>query len=138
MSQENTTQKTKGTQMPPNRRQRRYMIKQNGMLRYLSKMDFFHTKKSAIRAQNIENGYKMQEARLDAIEKANYERLEATLKHAKETWANTGYIVAEIAMLEKAWALANVKNKETYQQDKKESKRLMKEAKASLLARNNK
>lgn len=140
MSQENTTQKTEErvAQMPPNRRQRRYMMKQNGMLRYLSKLDFFHPTKAAIRAQNIENGRKIQEARLDAIEKTQAERLESTLKNMKETWAGIGYNESEIVQLEEAWAMTAVKDKETYQQDKKESRRLMKEAKASLLARNNK
>lgn len=140
MSQENTTQKTEGkvAQLPPNRRQRRYMMKQNGMLRYLSKLSFFHPTKAAIRQQNMENGRKIQEARLDAVEKANHERLEAALNNMKETWANQGYNETEIAQLEEAWAMTAVKDKETYQQDKKESRRLMKEARASLLARNNK
>lgn len=113
-------------------------MKQNGMLKYLSKLSFFHPTKAAIRQQNMENGRKIQEARLDAVEKANHERLEAALNNMKETWANQGYNETEIAQLEEAWAMTAVKDKETYQQDKKESRRLMKEARASLLARNNK
>lgn len=140
MSQNNTTQKTEELvdQLPPNRRQRRYMMKQNGMLRYLSKLDVFHPTKIAVRSQNIENGRKMQEARLDIIEKTRAERLEATLKNMKDTWANIGYNMSEIAKLEEAWAMTIVKDKETYRQDKKDSRRLIKEAEASLLARNNK
>lgn len=141
MSQEKKTQETKKeqqAQMPLNRRQRRYMMKQNGMLQYLSKLSFFHPTKVAIRQQNMENGRKMQEARLDAIDKANHERLEAALNTKKESWANQGYNKAEIAKLEEAWVMTSVKDKENYQQDKKESRRLMREAKASMLSRTNK
>lgn len=138
MSQENTTQKTKGTQMPPNRKQRRIMMKQRGMLRYLSAMNFFHPTLKSIREQNIENGRKIQYSRMDLIEKLQSDKLEATLNNMKETWANIGYNKAEIAMLEEAWAMTIIKDKETYRQDKKECRRLTKEANASILARNKK
>lgn len=140
MNQENTTQKTEEgvAQLPPNRRQRRYMLKQNGMLSYLSKLDFFHQTKSAIRAQNIKNGHKMQNARLDLFDKERSERLENSLKNIKETWANIGYNEAEISQLEESWAISSVKDKETYQQDKKEAKKLISAANNSMLARKNK
>jgi len=41
----------------------------------------------------------------------------------------------EIKLLEEAWLLMNIKNKETFKQDKKEAKRLIKEAKESLNSR---
>jgi hypothetical protein len=140
MSKEKTTQKTEElvAQLPPNRRQRRYMMKQNGMLRYLSKLNFFHPTKIAVRTQNMENARKIQGAMLDVIEKAQAERLEATLRNLKETWANIGYNDSEITQLEEAWAMTTIKDRETYRQDKKEARRIMKEANASLLARNNK
>lgn len=124
--------------MPLNRRQRRYMMKQNGMLKYLSKLSFFHPTKVAIRQQNMENGRKIQQARLDAAEKAQAERLEAALERMKDTWSNIGYNKEEIAMLEEAWAMTIIKDKETYRADVKQSRKLMKEAAASLAARNNK
>jgi hypothetical protein len=139
MSQEQTNQQNQNqAKMPLNRRQRRYMMKQNGMLKYLSKLSFFHPTKAAIRQQNMENGRKMQEARLDAAEKAQAERLEAALERMKETWSNIGYNKEEMAMLEEAWALTAIKDRETYRADVKQSRKLMKEAAASLAARNNK
>jgi len=114
------------------------MMKQNGMLKYLSKLSFFHPTKVAIRRQNMENGRKIQQARLDAAEKAQAERLEAVLERMKDTWSNIGYNKEEIAMLEEAWAMTIIKDKETYRADVKQSRKLMKEAAASLAARNNK
>lgn len=124
--------------MPLNRRQRRLMMKQNGMLKYLSKLSFFHPTRAAIRQQNMENGRKIQEARLDAAEKAQAERLEAALERMKETWSNIGYNKEEMTMLEEAWALTAIKDRETYRADVKQSRKLMKEAAASLAARNKK
>jgi len=86
----------------------------------------------------MENGRKIQEARLDAAEKAQAERLEAALERMKETWSNIGYNKEEMAMLEEAWALTAIKDRETYRADVKQSRKLMKEAAASLAARNNK
>lgn len=137
-NEQNQTQATPQAQMPLNRRQRRLMMKQNGMLKYLSKLSFFHPTKVAIRRQNMENGRKIQQARLDAAEKAQAERLEAVLERMKDTWSNIGYNKEEIAMLEEAWAMTIIKDKETYRADVKQSRKLMKEAAASLAARNNK
>lgn len=138
MSQENKQDKSKDQPtLPLNRRQRRHMMKDKGMLRYLSKLSFFHPTKVAIRQQNIENGRKIHQAHTDAFEKANAERLEAALEDMKQTWSNIGYNDAEIAMLEEAWATMAVKDKETYQQDKHQARKLMKEAAASRAARNN-
>ena len=137
-NEQNQTQATPQAQMPLNRRQRRYMMKQNGMLKYLSKLSFFHPTRAAIRQQNIENGRKIQEARRDAIEKARAERLEAILNSMKHTWANIGYNENEISMLEEAWAMTAIKDKETYQADKKQARKLMKEAANLLAARKDK
>jgi hypothetical protein len=114
------------------------MMKQNGMLKYLSKLSFFHPTRAAIRRQNMENGRKIQEARMDAIEKAQAERLEAILNSMKHTWANIGYNENEISMLEEAWAMTAIKDKETYQTDKKQARKLMKEAANLLAARKDK
>ena len=53
----------------------------------------------------------------------------------KDTWKNIGYNAKEMEMLEEAWALSIVKDKETYREDKKKIKALHKEAKASLNSR---
>jgi len=54
------------------------------------------------------------------------------LNIAKENWKVTGYDETEIAMLEEAFSIDTIKNKETFQADRKEVKRLRRTAKASL------
>ena len=113
-------------------------MKQNGMLKHLSKLSFFHPTKIAMRQRNLENGRKIQEARLDIFEKAQAERLEVALNKMKKTWSDIGYNKEEVLMLEEAWAMTTIKNKETYQADKKQAKKLIKDAADSLAARNTK
>ena len=56
------------------------------------------------------------------------ETQEAILEKAKLEWASQGWDAKEIELLEEAWALTTVKDKETYREDKKEAKSLRKEA----------
>lgn len=120
-----------------NRRQRREMLRQRGILRIISKMNFFSETKTKIRESNREEGRKMQQARADQYDKLNSERLEAILESAKQSWIAFGYIDSEIAMLEEAWALMAVKTKETYREDKKRARQLNRDAQASLNSRLN-
>ena len=46
-----------------NRRQRRHMMKQQGVLKYLSNMNFLGEVRSNFRKQNIENGRKIRSAK---------------------------------------------------------------------------
>ena len=129
------------------RKQRRYMLKQQKALRYISKLPL--KDKLEIQRQNQENGRKLHQQHLDAIEKRNHEMLERKLEgftnedgeHVsglKDTWREIGYNDKEINMLEEAWALSIVKDRETYQEDKKKRRQLVKEAKASLDSRKKK
>jgi len=139
---ENTTSQNAETDkqpsMPLNRKQKRYMMKQNGMLKYLSKLSPFHPTKVAIRNQNLEDGRKAHQANTDAVEKARAEYFESKLEKVKGTWSNLGYNQSEIKMLEEAWTITTLKNKETYREDRKEAKRLRKKAMESLINRKNK
>ena len=133
-------------QAPPpiltSRKQRRFMMKQRGILRYLSKLPYLGEVRTKLRQENLENGRKLHQMHLDAIEKANATRLENILEGytneegekvpgLKDSWKEQGYNAKEIDMLEEAWALSVIKNKETYQADKKKRRALQKEAKAS-------
>lgn len=130
----------------PSRRQRRYMMKQQGILKYLSKLPYLGETRSKLRQQNMENGRKIHQQHLDAQEARNAARLEQILEGytneegekvpgLKDNWKSQGYNAKEIDMLEEAWALSVIKNKETYQADKKKRRALQKEAKASRDAR---
>ncbi len=129
------------------RRQRRYMLKQQKALRYISKLPL--KDKLEIQRQNQENGRKLHQQHLDIIEKRNHEMLERKLEgytnedgeHVeglKDTWRQMGYNDKEMNMLEEAWALSIVKDRETYQEDKKKRRQLVKKAKASLDSRKKK
>jgi hypothetical protein len=122
------------------------MMKQRGILRYISKLPFLGETRSRIRQENIENGRKLHQMHLDRIEQANAERLERILEGytneegekvpgLKDNWKEQGYNQKEIDMLEEAWSLSVIKDKETYQADKKKRRALQKEAKASRDAR---
>lgn len=130
----------------PSRRQRRYMMKQQGILKYLSKLPYLGETRSKLRQQNMENGRKIHQQHVDAQEARNAARLEQILEGytneegekvpgLKDNWKSQGYNAKEIDMLEEAWALSVIKNKETYQADKKKRRALQKEAKASRDAR---
>jgi len=56
------------------------------------------------------------------------DQIQIKLDASKVSWKETGYNTAEIELLEEAWLLTTIKDKETYRVDKKESKRLMREA----------
>lgn len=118
-----------------NRRQRRHMMKQQGVLKYLSNMNFLGEVRSNFRKQNIENGRKIHQQNLDAMDKVNHAVLEDKLKSMKETWNSMGYNKSEINKLEEAWSLSVVKDKESIKEDKKAIKKLQKEVRESFQSR---
>lgn len=126
------------------RKQRRYMMKQQKALKYISKLPL--ADKLKLQRENQENGRKLHQQHLDANEKRNHQRLERILEgytdadgnHVdglKDTWKGTGYNSKEMEMLEEAWSLSVIKDKSTYQEDKKKRKSLIKQANASLASR---
>lgn len=54
-------------------------------------------------------------------------QIQTKLDSVKESWKAAGHNKAEIKLLEEAWLLTTVKDKETYRADKKEARRLMRE-----------
>jgi thiamine kinase-like enzyme len=127
------TPQTSPTNM--NRRQRRGMMKQQGVLKYLSGQDFLGEIRGGFRAQNIENGRTLHQRNVDANDKANGALLEEKLNSIKATWKETGYTDSEILKLEEAWALSTIKDKENRKADKKTIKKLQREVKESFLSR---
>ena len=119
----------------PSRRERRAQLKANGVLGALSKLGYDHPIKKQIREANQETGDKIHQAHLDRNDAANATLLENKLNAAKENWATQGYNEEELKILEDAWVLASIKDKETYKEDKKEVKRLRQLVKASREAR---
>ena len=118
-----------------NRRQRRHMMKQQGILKYVSQLPYMGEIRTKLRAANLENGKKIHQQNVDRNDKINAQYLESALEGLKETWASQGYNTKEIATLEEAWSLTAIKDKENYRADKKASKALYKEANASRASR---
>ena len=118
-----------------NRRQRRHMMRQQGVLKYLSKLPFLGEVRSNFRAQNMENGRKIHQQNLDANDKVNHSMLESKLEDMKATWKSIGYNKSEIDKLEEAWSLSVIKDKETRKEDKKTIKKLQREVQESFQSR---
>ena len=111
-----------------NRRQRRHMLRERGIMKIISKLGFFHPTRVQLREQNMENGRKLHQQHVDANEARRATQLEAALETAKSVWKDSGYNQEEMLLLEEAWAIGAVKNKETYREDKKNAKLLRKQA----------
>ena len=134
--EEQTTQAQKTeTQAIPNRRQRRYRLKQQGVLKYLSKKNFLDPIRANFRAENMKTGEKIQSIRREAIDKQLEADFMIKLESMKETWYEIGYNSKEIELLEEAAAIHFAKDKSTWKDDKKEAKELRKKAKDSLASR---
>lgn len=134
--QEETTQVQQNPNQPiPNRRERRLKLKQAGILKYLTTKNFLDPIRANFRAENMRSGKKIQEIRRTLLEKQWEESFMTKLESMKESWYDIGYNAEEIGYLEEAAAIFFAKNKETYREDKKEAKQLMKKAKDSLASR---
>jgi hypothetical protein len=134
--EEQTTQAQKTeTQAIPNRRERRYRLKQQGVLKYLSKKNFLDPIRANFRAENMKTGEKIQSIRREAIDKQLEADFMIKLESMKETWYEIGYNSKEIELLEEAAAIHFAKDKSTWKDDKKEAKELRKKAKDSLASR---
>lgn len=120
----------------PNRKERRAQLKQAGVLKYLSKKSFLDPIRSNFRAENIETGKKIQEAKKEKIEKQLEVTFNSKLEAMKITWTKIGYDANEMTLLEEALVLTFVKDKDTYREDKKRAKELNKQAAELKAARN--
>jgi hypothetical protein len=111
------------------------MLRQNGTLRVLKTLGYNHPAVKEYKRQQAETGRKIHQQNLDRNEQLTATRLEAALMGCKSTWYAIGYNQEEVALLEEAWALTTVKDKETYRADKKKARELQKQAQASRAAR---
>jgi hypothetical protein len=111
------------------------MLKQQGVLKYLSNMNFLGDVRSNFRKQNMENGRKLHQQNLDANDKVNHSMLEAKLEAMKTTWNSMGYNKSEIDKLEEAWSLTVIKDKSTIREDKQKMKKLQREVQESFQSR---
>ena len=116
---------------------RRAIQRQNGILKLLKKLGYNHPAYRQFKKETMEAGRKIHQANVDRVDELNATRLEAVLQSCKSTWFGMGYNQEEVALLEEAWAMTAVKDKETYRADKKKARELQREAAALMAARNN-
>jgi hypothetical protein len=119
----------------PSRKQRRDQLRAMGYLKIKNMYSPLEGPGKAWADKAREDGKAAQEAFLNKVQDDIENQLQTKLNGIKESWKEQGYNDAEIKMLEEAWSLVNIKNKETYREDKKESARLQKQARESLNSR---
>ncbi len=119
----------------PNRRQRRLAMKYQGILKAKSKLPFH--KWMEVTRENLQRGKELHAANTDAVEKKIAEQLESIEESKIIAWKEVGYNDKEIKMLREANAILSVRDKETWQTDKKVARKLMKDARESLNKRLN-
>ena len=119
----------------PNRRQRRLAMKYQGLLKAKSKLPFH--KWMEITKENIERGKELHAANTDAVEKSIAERLESIEERQIVAWREVGYNENEIKLLREANAILMVRDKDTWQSDKKDARKMMRDARESLNKRLN-
>ena len=121
-----------------NRQQRRNAYKSMGILKNKSSRQFNDPVRNQITEQLSREGKEKHRAMVEANERQYHEDMEHKLAEYKKTLEVTGWEGKEIEKLAEAWMLKAVKDKENYQQDKKDAKRLTKEAEALKAKRVNK
>ena len=126
---------SKGTTQ--SRRQRRGQFRAAGYLKIKNMYGRFSSQGIAWYAKMAADGKLAHEAHTDRVQDNIEHQLQIKLNSAKEAWTSIGYNAEEIQKLEEAFALDSIKNKESYREDKKESKKLRKEAQLSLQQRLN-
>jgi len=119
------------------RRHRRAQFRAMGYLKIKNMFGRFSPEGMAWYDKMREDGMAAHEANVKRSLDNTENQLQTKLNSTKETWAAIGYNETEIAMLCEAWIQTAVKNKETYREDKKLARKLMKEARESLNSRLN-
>jgi hypothetical protein len=117
------------------RRQRREMYRRAGFLRIKNTYNPLGSIMANWYAKTREEGKNLHESHTRMVQEQIEEKLQSVLNKSKETWTGLGYNDAEIKMLEEAFSLRNVKDRETFTADRKQAKRLEREAYKLKLAR---
>ena len=88
-------------------------------------------------AMKQDEGKQFQEAHQKKVNDQIEEQLGSKLNSLKETWTKVGYNKEEIDLLEEAFAMTTIKDKETYRADRKAAKKIYRKVQESLEKRLN-
>ena len=114
----------------PNRTQRRLAMKHQGLLeqkRNLSLSDW-----SKLCREIRSKGQEIHQANVERNDKAIFAKLEEIESKKISTWKEEGYTDKEIEKLREAYSLIMIKDKSTWQADKKVARNIIKEARLNL------
>jgi hypothetical protein len=114
----------------PNRTQRRLAMKHQGLLeqkRNLSLSDW-----SKLCREIRSKGQEIHQANVERNDKAIFAKLEEIESKKISTWKEDGYTDKEIEKLREAYSLIMIKDKSTWQADKKVARDIIKEARLNL------
>lgn len=114
------------------RKQRRAQMRSAGMLKVKNMYSPLSGQRQAWYKKTREDGQQAHEAHLKKVNDQIEEQLQTRLNNLKETWKSSGYNDQEIKMLEDAFMLTSIKYKDTLRSDRKEARRLMKQARESF------
>jgi hypothetical protein len=119
----------------PNRKERRKVMKFQGILKMKSKLP--HNKWLNLIRESIKNGKQFFFINQDTIEKSLAEKAEAKELAMIEKWKDFGYNTDEIEKLREAHAIFSIKYSTTWHADKRIARRLIKEVNKSKTERIN-
>lgn len=118
-----------------NRQQRRRAYKSMGILKNKSSRSYNDPVRKAISKQLSQEGKTKHLRMVEENERKWREEVENKNAEYKKQLEKNGWNAKEIEMLSEAWALRIIKDKDNYRADKKEIKRLIKEANESKAKR---
>lgn len=111
-----------------NRRQRRWQLRAAGMLRVKNMYGPFTEVGRLWYNKTREEGAKLHAQNTQAVEKARdvyFAELDARIRASHK---EAGYTDAQIELMMEAWILTAIKDPETYREDRKRARQLMKQA----------
>ena len=110
----------------PNRRQRRSAMKFNKFFKIKNSLSF--KDRANFTKENIKRGNEIFNKNQKNVENSINTQLEEIEKKRIQYWNDVGYNENEIKMLKEANVITSVKYLETWHEDKKTARKLMKEA----------
>tara|TARA_B100000768_G_scaffold97606_1_gene91036 strand:- start:10797 stop:11183 length:387 start_codon:yes stop_codon:yes gene_type:complete len=119
------------------RKYRRDTYRRAGLLKAKNEWGRFSEKGIAWYAMKQDEGRQFQEAQQKRVNDQIEEQLGSKLNSLKETWTKVGYNKEEIDLLEEAFAMTTIKDKETYRADRKAARKIYKKVQESLEERLN-
>ena len=113
-----------------NRRERRRQLKAAGMLRVKNMYGPFTEVGKLWYAKTSSEGAKLEEQNKIRLERQRDEFFAMKDAAIRVSLEEAGYSSKQIELMQEAWALTEIKDKETYRADKKKAKDLLRQARS--------